>query len=398
MKSVSFIVAAAGKGERVGGETSKLFRPLSGRMVWEWSAVLAEKLFSSHLISEVIFVVPRGKKDSITEKLHPFGFPFSVVAGGPERSGSVLNGVNAASGEYVLIHDGARPLASLDLCERVIGALSLEKGVVPLLPITDALKKWDKEKEITSFPRDGLFLTQTPQGFHRISLKNALRQSGVGAKDEGDAWIAAGHHLNVVKGERRNMKITWPDDFSLAEIHFQRTFRTGFGYDVHSLIPGRKFILGGVPIFDFPLGFQGHSDGDVLTHAVCDALLGAAGLSDIGTLFPASNMKYKDIPSLLLLKDVAEKVYSAGWTLEWCDGVIVAQEPPLASLLLHIKNSLEEQLPCNWRSRLHVKVKSGEGEGAVGTCSSIVCYVTATLSIPSRFLCELEKKEGKNLS
>jgi 2-C-methyl-D-erythritol 4-phosphate cytidylyltransferase/2-C-methyl-D-erythritol 2,4-cyclodiphosphate synthase len=349
-------------------------------MLWEWSARLAEKLFAGGVISDAVFVAPAGDEPLFSGKLSGYSFPFSVTSGGAERNDSVLNGLQCAKGEYVLVHDGARPFADEALCRRITASVTGRKGIVPLLPVTDALKK-EEAGTLRPFPREGLFLTQTPQGFPREKLEQVLRSHGKGARDEGEAWIRAGHELGSVEGDRRNMKITWPEDFDLGESRFRRTFRTGIGYDIHPLVPGRRFVLGGVFFPDFPLGFQGHSDGDPLVHAFCDAILGGAGLGDIGTLYPASDRKYKNIQSLLLLEDAARRVLSAGWSLEWADCVVIAQEPRLSSRLQEMVKTMGNALPSGWKNRVHLKAKSGEGEGAVGNCCSVVCHVVATLSI-----------------
>jgi len=388
MEGFSLVVVAAGRGERAGGDSPKQYRRLGGRMVWEWSALLAESLFAEGIVRQVVFVVPPGDEPLFGEKLSAFSCPFSVTAGGAERNDSVLNGLRCATGDFVLVHDGARPFAGKMLCRRVMEAVTEDRGIVPLLPVSDALKKEETAGCFQPFPREGLFLTQTPQGFPKDKLIRALCSHGEGAKDEGEAWIRAGHDLGVVAGDRSNTKITWPEDFVLGENRFQKTFRTGIGYDIHPLVPGRRFILGGVAFPGFPLGFRGHSDGDPLVHALCDAILGGSGLGDIGTLYPASDMKYKGISSLVLLEDVARRASSAGWCLEWADCVVIAQEPRLSSRLQDMVRAMEQALPPEWRNRIHLKAKSGEGEGAVGNCCSVICHAAATLSA-----CGLRREE-----
>ena len=279
MKEASLVIVAAGKGERAGGAggTAKQFRPLAGIPLWKWSASAGERLFNKNVLHECILVVPESAVESVQRETLGWKIPFFVVPGGAERQESVVRGIRAASREYVLVHDGARPFLSGALVERLLESLTDEYGVAPLLPVSDALKKTGEDGAFSPFPREGLWVTQTPQAFHREKLLSVLQTHGGGAKDEAEAWIAAGHPLRSVRGERKNIKITWEEDFSLAELYVQRTFRTGTGYDVHPLVPGRRFILGGVEFPEFPLGFAGYSDGDVLAHAVCDALLGAAG-------------------------------------------------------------------------------------------------------------------------
>ncbi|MDI9370325.1 MAG: 2-C-methyl-D-erythritol 2,4-cyclodiphosphate synthase, partial [Synergistota bacterium] len=373
MKDVSFVVVAGGKGERTGGSVPKQFRPLAGFPLWRWSVNTAERLFLRGLVKECVLVLPAGDLDSTGREVRSFKVPVVVTAGGAERQESVLRGIDAASGEYVLIHDGARPFLSVSLAERLVAALDREHGVLPLLPVSDALKLSDEDGALSPFPRENLWITQTPQGFPRKALISVLRSHSGGAKDEGEAWSDSGLPLRSVKGERTNIKITWEEDFAMAEGIAQRAFRTGIGYDIHPLVPGRRYILGGVEFPDFPLGFSGHSDGDVLVHAVCDALLGAAGLGDIGMLYPASDDKYKDMASTILLKDVVDRVEGEGWSLEWIDCVISAQLPRLAPSLPRMIETMEGFFPASWRGRLHLKAKSGEGIGDVGYSRSVVC-------------------------
>ena len=379
MKTFSLVVAAAGRGSRAGGGAPKQYRLLGGKMLWEWSALLAQRLFDARLIVEGVFVVPLGEEALFSKRLENYAFPFSVVPGGTERRDSVLQGLKKAKGDFVLVHDAARPFASQELCERIIASSLPERGVVPLTPLSDALKRKDFEGSFRPFPREGLYITQTPQGFLREKLMDALHKWGEGAKDEGEAWVLSGQPLGSVQGERSNMKITWPEDFALGEKLFQRTYRTGIGYDIHPLVPGRRFILGGVPFPDFPLGFLGHSDGDPLVHALCDAILGGAGLGDIGTLFPAKDESYRGISSLILLQKSATLAAAAGWSLEWADCVVIAQAPPLAKKISSMAEAMEKALPEEWRRKVHIKAKSGEGEGAVGNCCSIICHAAATM-------------------
>ncbi|MDD2453027.1 MAG: 2-C-methyl-D-erythritol 2,4-cyclodiphosphate synthase [Synergistaceae bacterium] len=386
MRRVSLVVVAAGRGERAGGETAKQYRSLCGRMLWEWSALLGERLFGRELVDETVLVVPRGDENLFRNRVRHFRCPFLITAGGKERGDSVLEGVRAASGDVVLVHDGARPFAGVSLCERILKAVDGERGIVPLLPVSDALKREDAEGRFQPVSREGLFAAQTPQGFPRKLLEEAILFAGSSMKDEGEAWVKAGRELGAVEGDRRNMKVTWPGDLALAESQFRMISRTGIGYDIHPLVPGRRFILGGVAVPSFPLGFQGHSDGDPLTHALSDAILGAAGLGDIGTLYPASDTRYRNISSLLILEDVSKRAAGAGWRLEWADMVAIVQEPRLAGCLGAMKEALEGVLPENWKGRLHLKVKSGEGEGTVGSCGAVVCHAAATMSLPSWML------------
>jgi 2-C-methyl-D-erythritol 4-phosphate cytidylyltransferase/2-C-methyl-D-erythritol 2,4-cyclodiphosphate synthase len=293
-----------------------------------------------------------------------------------------MSGLAAARGRFVLVHDAARPLVSEGLCRKLIDEARKNGGAIPVLPVTDALKRIRGET-VESVDRKGLYRAQTPQAFEREPLMAAMDRYGAGAADESEAWISAGRAIAFVPGEAANFKVTFPEDFSLAEkiLSGAEEWRTGHGYDVHPLVPGRPLVLGGIRI-PFPLGLEGHSDADCVCHAASDALLGGAGLPDIGSLFPASNPRYKNFYSLDLFREVAEKVQAEGWTIRWIDITIAAQVPRLGNLLGQMCAALEEALghPSEDRRRVNIKVKSGESVGPVGEGKCMECTAIATLS------------------
>ena len=196
------------------------------------------------------------------------------------------------------------------------------------------------------------------------------------AKDEAESWLDAGYKLKTVEGQRLNFKITWPEDFKIAKslISLNKITRTGLGYDVHQLVPERKLILGGILIKNSPLGLLGHSDADLLTHAVMDAILGAAGFEDIGNIFPASDEKYRNADSIKLLKKVLFLINSNGWSVEFVDAVVEAQVPRLNEYREEIKNNLGKFFDIN------LKFKSAENLNDSGRGLSMTCWACATLS------------------
>lgn len=362
MKKFSFIIVAAGKGSRMNHQ-QKQFMKLSGVELWRWSAEKARDF-----CEEIILVIPEG------ENLNP-NWPdnkLKVTHGGSERALSVLNGLELAKSDYVLVHDAARPFVSTRLIYSLMEAVSEFKGVVPVLPVSDALKRIDGDN-ISCVNRDGLYATQTPQCFHRLRLIDAVRENKK-AKDEAEAWENSGRELLKVEGERLNFKVTWPEDMMIARaLTEQRITRSGIGYDVHRLVPGRKLILGGIRIAS-PLGLLGHSDADVLIHAIMDAILGAAGLPDIGNLYPASDEKFGGADSLILLSDALSRVKAEGWEVEIVDAVVIAQVPRLNKYREQIRNKLAEFFPVN------VKFKSAENLDDAGRGLSMTCEAVATLS------------------
>ncbi len=374
-KNFSFIIVAGGKGSRLGAK--KQFMDLGGKVLWQWSADEAAKLKE---ISEIILVIP---KDFDAEKISwNSSIPFKIVHGGDTRSESVLNGLNAAECDYVLIHDAARPFADKNLFSALMNAADEFTGVIPVLPVSDALKKIDlsadghgDEKNISIVDRDKLFITQTPQSFPRKKLIEAVKKN-LNAKDEAESWLDSGHKLTSVEGQRLNFKITWQEDMTIAKslINQQKITRTGIGYDVHQLVPERKLILGGILIKDSPLGLLGHSDADLLTHAVMDAILGAAGLEDIGNIFPASDEKFKNADSIKLLQEVLSLVNSQGWSVEFVDAVVEAQVPRLNKYREEIKNNLAKFFEVN------IKFKSAENLDDAGRGLSMTCWACATLT------------------
>jgi 2-C-methyl-D-erythritol 4-phosphate cytidylyltransferase/2-C-methyl-D-erythritol 2,4-cyclodiphosphate synthase len=185
-----------------------------------------------------------------------------------------------------------------------------------------------------------------------------------------------------VKGNPENFKITYQEDFKLAEkiAETERSFRTGFGYDIHPLTPGRTLVLGGIEV-DSLLGVSGHSDGDALSHAICDALLGAAGEPDIGVLFPSSDPSLKGVRSTRLLEDVLKRLRRNSWSIEYVDAVIVLQAPRIAREIALIKESLNDLFSRHgFPKTVNLRAKSGERTGPVGNSEAVECYAVATLS------------------
>lgn len=361
-KNFSFIIAAAGKGSRMGAQ--KQFMKLSGRELWRWSAENAATLSNSG-IREIILVIP--ENESLVPEWHS-DIPLKVVNGGSERALSVLNGLNAAMCDYVMVHDAARPFATPELFKRLIDVASEDVGIVPVLPVSDALKRIEGD-EVSYVERDGLYITQTPQVFPRKKLIEAVRNFP-SAKDEAEAWFKSHLKLKRVEGERLNFKATVKEDIMIARALTEtKITRTGLGWDIHRLVPERKLILGGVEI-ESPLGLLGHSDADVLTHAVMDSILGGAGLPDIGNIFPASDERFRGADSMKLLREVMRLVEAEGWEVEFVDAVLTAQIPRLNKYRDEIIKSMAEFFPFN------IKFKSAEelddsGKGLCMTCRAI---------------------------
>ncbi len=382
--SWAFVLVAAGRGSRLGG-IPKQFRFLRGKPLWLWSFLVGLELYKSREIQRLVVVVPSEKVQDMAEYLKTFSVNCVVVPGGESRSDSVCQGVAAAEEEYVLVHDGARPFLSLRLCreimDRVVAHKEEKGGCVPVLSCVDAMKEVSPEGVVTACPgRSSLRCTQTPQGFPRKGLEALLRTSPC-LFDEGEMWHRAGYPLYVVEGEFHNFKITYEADWERARflVGEREPMRTGHGFDIHPLVPSRPLILGGVSI-ESPLGLGGYSDADVITHAVCDALLGAAGMEDLGTLFPAGDAQYKNIHSLFLLEKVVQRLGAEDWRICWVDITLHAQYPRLNKYKKDIITNLNRVLSKDATIICNLKMKSGERCGSVGRGECMECYALATLA------------------
>ena len=366
-KNFSFVILAGGKGSRIGFK--KQFTKLGNLQLWQWSVNVAKNITE---IREIILVIPDGEilENNLTQNL-------IIAHGGAERSDSVLNGLKKCNCDFVMIHDAARPLLSENLLRDLIYNTDENCGAVPVLPIADALKKIENNN-ISCFDRENLFITQTPQSFPTKKLIFALENlNNINVKDDAEAWLLSGNKLNYVKGEKFNFKITWPEDFEMARALInsnKNIIRSGIGYDIHKLKPGRKLILGGILIEGSPVGLLGHSDADIITHSIMDAILGAANLPDIGNLFPASDENFKDADSIKLLENVIKLVKNSGYEIKFIDVVLQAQIPKLNKYREIIINNLAKYFDVN------LKFKSAEELDDAGAGLNMTCWAVATLS------------------
>ena len=378
----SFILVAAGSGSRMrrpgAADVPKQFRALASMPVWEWSARIAERLYIGGRIDELIVVLPSSFMERLV--IPSFTCPVKLVAGGAARTDSVKAGLIAASGDFVLVHDAARPFLTEDTCLALIEATNRERGAVPLLASVDSLKFVEGDT-ITALDRSAIYRTQTPQVFPRAALLDVIPSGGDGATDEATLWLAAGRELGWVEGDAMNFKITTEYDWQVANAltAASRETRTGFGFDVHELAPERPLVLGGLTLSS-PLGLLGHSDADIVCHAISDALLGAAGEGDIGTLFPADDESYRGADSTILLERVLRLIHEKRWRVVWLDVTLAAQVPRLGGELTKISDNLCDIFTRNGEdAKLSLKVKSGERVGSVGRAECMTCYAVATL-------------------
>jgi 2-C-methyl-D-erythritol 4-phosphate cytidylyltransferase/2-C-methyl-D-erythritol 2,4-cyclodiphosphate synthase len=309
-----------------------------------------------------------------------------VVAGGARRQDSVANAFRevAPSSQVIVIHDAARPLVTASLIERTVDAAFKHGAAIAALQARDTVKRGDAARVIRgTLPREEIFLAQTPQAFRVGVLRDALAiaSTAMNATDEAMLAEAAGHHVHLVEGDPRNLKITTPEDMMLAEAMAQRdprparTGRAGLGYDLHRLVEGRPLILGGVTI-PSDRGPVGHSDADVICHAITDAVLGAAGLGDIGRHFPDTDPRWKDASSLDLLRRAVAMLPDQGLQVGNVDVTVILERPKIKDHVDAIRAALSDALGVDVE-RVSVKGKTNEGVDAVGRGEAIAAHAIA---------------------
>ncbi|MCS7268204.1 MAG: bifunctional 2-C-methyl-D-erythritol 4-phosphate cytidylyltransferase/2-C-methyl-D-erythritol 2,4-cyclodiphosphate synthase [Geminicoccaceae bacterium] len=372
------LVVAAGAGIRAGGEIPKQYRPLGGRPVLRHSA----ELFCRHPAIDAVAVVIAPEHRPLYEEAVA-GLPLlPPIVGGPTRQASVRAGLEALAyraPDLVLVHDAARPFCSRALVDRVLRALERHPAVLPALPVVDSLRRTRGERVLEDVERTDLVRVQTPQGFIFGAILDAHRRAPpLGFPDDGAVAAWAGLPVIHVPGEEDNVKLTLPEDFTLAERRLVAAAvrRTAQGIDVHRLVPGRRLVLGGIEI-PFALGLEGHSDADVVLHALTDAILGLVGAGDIGEHFPPRDPRWRDADSSLFLRRALELLSGAGGVLEHVDVTILAERPKLAPHRAAMRERLAALLGLG-AGAVSVKATTTEGLGFVGRGEGIMATALAT--------------------
>ena len=391
-RSLTVILAAGGIGARFGGTTPKQFLDLGGKSILEASAL---PFLADDRVDEMIIVVPEEYVDFTCEafKDHSGQKKLTAVPGGADRAASVNAGLTAACADegIVLIHDAARPFVPAAVIERVLEAAYKYGAAVPAVPVTDTIyetkqnSERDADDEVrfaADIPsRELLRAVQTPQGFDLMLLRNAHKkaaEAGLDLTDDGMPALIAGEKVAIVKGDPANIKITTQEDMpSFGSGSFD--LRIGFGFDVHRFSPDRELILGGVAI-PFEKGLDGHSDADVLTHALMDAILGALRAGDIGQRFPDTDEKYKGISSMLLLKDVVEFMQSEGFEISNCDMTLVAERPKMAPFRKAVEENIAAALGTE-PENVSLKATTTEKLGFTGREEGIAAEAAVLLRI-----------------
>ncbi|MBB4050546.1 2-C-methyl-D-erythritol 4-phosphate cytidylyltransferase/2-C-methyl-D-erythritol 2,4-cyclodiphosphate synthase [Devosia subaequoris] len=390
-KSIAVIIVAAGKGERAGttgNPDPKQYRLLAGEPVLSRTI---KAFLTSDAITQIVAVIHPDHASRYGQLFLDDDRLLPPVYGASTRQGSVLAGLKALAPlhpDLVLIQDAARPFVTPALVERIIAALGQNDGALPTLPVTDTIKRSrDGTLVATTEDRRQLFAAQTPQGFRFGQIFSAhIRAETVSRDFTDDAEIAewAGLGVTMVEGERTNIKITHPEDFSRAERiimadHGTET-RIGTGYDVHPFAPGDAVWLCGVKI-PHKAKLQGHSDADVALHALTDAILGAIGEGDIGTHFPPSDEQWKGAASTLFLAHAGELVARRKGRIVNLDVTIVAEAPRIAAHVPAMCAVIAETLGIS-ADRVAVKATTNEKLGFIGREEGIVSMASASIELP----------------
>ena len=384
--TIAAVIVAAGSGSRMGMDIPKQYLMLAGQPV----LVRCLRPFLDHpAIARIALVVPAARLAASQSLCAQYGLAsprLSFIPGGARRQDSVLAGLKSldAKTEIVLVHDGARPLVTQALIDRCIEATRRDGAAIAAIAVQDTLKRQDAGGRIAAtIDRDGLWQAQTPQAARLDALLAAFDAHGqTDVTDEAALLAMAGRPVTLVAGERANIKITCPEDLILAE-KLLATGRTppppriGHGYDAHRFTAGRALVLAGVTI-PYQLGLAGHSDADVATHALCDAILGALAVGDIGRHFPDSSAEFKDIRSILLLERVMAMARPKGYGLSNADITIVCQAPKLAPFMDEMQKTLAVACGCE-PENINIKATTSEKMGFTGRGEGIACHAVALL-------------------
>lgn len=372
LPSVTAIIVAAGASRRMGFDKLS-YRLPDGRTVLETSCAL----FAAHPAVDELVLVAGGNRPQCEAIAAACPKPCTVVQGGATRADSVRSGLAAAKGQLVAIHDAARPFASAEIITAALQAAAESGAAAPAVPVKDTIKIADQDGKVVATPdRAMLYAVQTPQCFDRALYLQALEAvSGEKASlvtDDCSLFELACLPVTLTAGDYANLKITTKED-----LQKEKTMRIGHGYDVHRLVEDRKLILGGVEV-PYEKGLLGHSDADVLLHAVMDAVLGAAALGDIGQHFPDTDHAYKGADSLALTREVAKIIAAHGYKVGNIDATILCQRPKLAPHIPAMRQNIADAfgLPLD---AVSVKATTEEHLGFTGEGLGIAAHAVALI-------------------
>ena len=361
-----FILLSAGKSKRFKSKLNKQFITYKNKPLFEHSLKIAQ---DSKLFKRIVIVSNKRVKKTKYKNV-------DVIKGGMERHNSTLNALNFLKNKKiknVYIHDAARPNLSINLLKKLKINLKKNSAVVPYLNSENSVK-YKNNKKINNLNRDKVLLTQTPQCFNFKELFKLYKNNKEKITDEASLYLNNNKKIKFILGDKNNFKITTIDDLKYlkSEIYY------GIGFDIHRLIKNKKLFLGGVKI-PFHSGLKGHSDGDVILHAIIDSLLGAMRKSDIGTLFPSNFNKFKNIRSKNMLIPVLKLLNENNFSINNIDINLICENPKVAKIKNKVIKSISSLLSIN-ESLINLKGKTVEKLGIIGKEQAIACEVICSLS------------------
>ena len=361
-----FVILAAGKSKRFHNKIAKQFYHYKNKEIIDHSI---EKSLNSKLFKKIIIVT--NNLNHLKKKKLPK--IVKIIKGGKERSDSsliALKYLKKFKPTNVLIHDAARPNFSVKLLKNLIHKLKKNIAVIPYIYSNDSIK-YKSQNQLFNLNRDKALLTQTPQAFKFKDLYNLSSKQITKVNDEATLFIENDYKIAFIKGELKNNKITYPDDIKISKVSF------GIGFDIHRLVKNKKLYLGGTKI-PFHSGLQGHSDGDVILHAIIDAILGAIQKKDIGTYFPSNKNKFKNIRSPKMLKPIIENLYENNFSINNLDINLICQKPKVSTYRNRIINSLSNLMNLD-KNKINLKGKTVEKLGLIGKEKAIACEVLISI-------------------
>ncbi len=361
-----FVILAAGKSKRFHNKIAKQFYHYKNKEIIDHSI---EKSINSKLFKKIIIVT----NNLIHLKKKKLPKIIKIIKGGKERSDSsliALKYLKKFKPTNVLIHDAARPNFSVKLLKNLIYKLKKNRAVIPYIYSNDSIK-YKTQNHLFNLNRDKALLTQTPQAFKFKDLYNLSSKQITKVNDEATLFIENNYKIAFIKGETKNNKITYFDDIELNKVSF------GIGFDIHRLVKNKRLYLGGTKI-PFHSGLQGHSDGDVILHAIIDAILGAIQKKDIGTYFPSNKNEFKNIRSPKMLKPIIENLYENNFSINNLDINLICQKPKVSTYRNRIINSLSNLMNLE-RNKINLKGKTVEKLGLIGKEKAIACEVLISI-------------------
>ena len=373
--TVTALIVAAGSGQRLGGGVPKQYRELAGKPVLRWAV---EAMQAHPAVREVRVVIGQGQDALASAALDGLNVG-TLVTGGAERADSVRAGLDAVSADAVLVHDAARPFCPPAVIDRLIAPLEFFDGAAPVLAVGDTLARAGTEL-LEPVDRTGIVRVQTPQAFRIASLKAAYdRWSGPAPTDETTVLRAAGMRVAAVEGDPALEKLTTSVDWDRAERTLASSLisRTGMGFDVHAFEGPGPLMMGGIEL-PSQRGLAGHSDADVVLHAITDALLGAAALGDIGQHFPPSDPQWKGASSDRFLAFAADQVRERGGIIDHIDCTVICEEPKVGPHRDRIRERVAAIVGISIGS-VSIKATTTEGMGFTGRREGIAAQAVVNI-------------------